>query len=154
MSVRQWKLAAIGVAAAAVVVTAVAALAPSTAQALDIVVYKSPTCGCCSKWIEHLQANGFTVTAHDTDDLTPVKESYGITPELQSCHTAIVEGYVIEGHVPADVIRRLVAERPEVTGIAVPGMPMGSPGMEGPRVDRYNVIAFDQAGNRAVYDRR
>lgn len=154
MGVKQWKLVAVGAAIAAVAVTAVAALVPSTAQALDVVVYKSPTCGCCSKWIEHLQANGFTVTAHDLTDMTPIKETHGITPDLGSCHTAIIEGYVVEGHVPADVIKRLVSERPEIAGISVPGMPMGSPGMEGPRVDRYNVVAFDRAGNLSVYERR
>jgi hypothetical protein len=154
MSVRQWRFAAVGLAVGAVVVTAVAALAPSSAKALDIVVYKSPTCGCCTKWIDHLQANGFNVTAHDTNDLLSIKSQYGITSDVESCHTAVIDGYVVEGHVPADVIKRLVAERPEIVGIAVPGMPMGSPGMEGPRTDHYDVVAFDRAGNRSVYDRR
>ena len=106
-------------------------------------VYKAPTCGCCTKWIEHLEANGFEVRATDVPDVNPVKQMNGVPMELASCHTALVGGYVIEGHVPAADIRRLLAEKPPVVGLAVPGMPIGSPGMEGPRPERYRVIAFD-----------
>lgn len=120
----------------------------------EITVYKTPTCGCCTAWVEHLEKNGFAVKAKDIPDLTALKRHYGVTSELASCHTGFVGGYVIEGHVPADVIARLLKEKPHVKGIAVPGMPMGSPGMEGPRKDPYDVIAFDSAGTKSVYASR
>ncbi|HEX7048820.1 MAG TPA: DUF411 domain-containing protein [Longimicrobiales bacterium] len=119
-----------------------------------ITVYKSPTCGCCNKWIEHLREHGFQVIAHDTTEMAQVKDAHGVARALRSCHTAIVDGYVIEGHVPADVIQRLLAERPELAGLAVPGMPMGAPGMEGPRAEPYDVIAFDHEGRTSVYAHR
>jgi hypothetical protein len=104
--------------------------------------------------VGHLRENGFQVRVVKTNDLRPIKARYGIPMRLQGCHTAIVGGYVIEGHVPADVIARLLEERPDVEGLAVPGMPAGSPGMEGPRPERYNVLTFDAEGNTAVYARR
>jgi hypothetical protein len=120
-----------------------------------VTVYKSATCGCCGKWNEHLKTNGFTVNNNDLADVTPIKEKNGVPGPLRSCHTALVGGYVVEGHVPADVIRKLLRERPaDVVGIAVPGMPMGSPGMEGHRVDSYNVMAFDKQGGTKVYASR
>ncbi len=94
----------------------------------EIVVYKGPQCGCCDKWAEHLDAAGFKVSVKEVDDIQPIKARYGIGPQLSSCHTAVVEGYAIEGHVPADEILRLLRERPAVIGLAVPGMPIGSPG--------------------------
>ncbi len=146
-----WK----GIAAGAVVVliagTAFAALSTKDAGALEVTVYKSPTCGCCTKWIAHLEANGFRVDAHDVADLTQVKLEHGIRRELTSCHTALVDGYVIEGHVPAEDIQRLLQQRPDVVGLAVPGMPMGSPGMEGPTSEPYNVLTFDRNGNTTVF---
>ena len=104
----------------------------------------------------HLQENGFEVTTHNMDDLAPVKAEYGVPRPLEGCHTAIVDGYVVEGHVPADVLQRLLQERPDVIGIAVPGMPIGSPGMETPGrpAERYNVVTFDEDGKTAVYARR
>ena len=123
----------------------------------EIVVYKTRTCGCCSAWIDHMKASGFRVTAVDVDaagDLMQLKAREGISANLASCHTALVDGYVIEGHVPADLVQRLLAERPQVRGLAVPGMPMGSPGMEGPRKEAYDVLTFDGEGNTAVYARR
>lgn len=124
----------------------------STASADEtITVYKSPTCGCCKKWISHLEANGFKVIAKDTNDVIKYKKEAGLTPKLASCHTAFVDGYAIEGHVPASDIKRLLVERPAVKGLTVPGMPMGSPGMEGPRKDRYSVLTFDEAGKTTVY---
>ena len=118
-------------------------------------VYKSPTCGCCGKWVDHVKAAGFAPEVHDVADLSPVKTNGGVPPDLQSCHTAIIGGYTIEGHVPADVIRQLLAEKPRIAGIAVPGMPIGSPGMEvGARKDAYEVIAFTKDGNTSVYARR
>ena len=96
----------------------------------EITVYKSPTCGCCNKWVSHLRDAGFKVNTINSDDLESIKLSAGVQPFLQSCHTALVDGYVVEGHVPASDIKRLLQERPAVTGLAVPGMPAGSPGME------------------------
>lgn len=116
------------------------------AATTPITVWKSPTCGCCAKWIDHLEANGFAVTVNERRDMDPVKRSFGIQPAYQSCHTALVGGYLIEGHVPADDIRRLLAERPAVPGLAAPGMPMGSPGMEGPRKDLYAVVTLPKPG--------
>lgn len=115
------------------------------AEAVTITVNKSPTCGCCKLWIEHLRAEGFLVEALDSDDMTAVKKRYEVPQNMQSCHTAVVDGYVIEGHVPAADIRRLLAEAPDANGLAVPGMPVGSPGMEyGDRVDPYKVMLFDR----------
>jgi hypothetical protein len=151
------RLMALGVAvvAGAVGATAVAAFSTSsTAAAAEVMVYKSPTCGCCSKWVDHLRAAGFTVETQDMNDLSGIKAELGVTNALASCHTAVVGGYVIEGHVPADVVQRLLAEKPALAGLAVPGMPMGSPGMEGPRQDPYDILSFDLQGNTAVYDKR
>jgi hypothetical protein len=119
-----------------------------------VTVYKSPTCGCCTKWVEYMRRQGFRVKAHDVQQMGIVKGERGIPRPLQSCHTADVEGYVIEGHVPSDVIQDLLAKRPPVSGLAVPGMPAGSPGMEGGRRERYDVIAFTQAGATMVYAQR
>ena len=117
----------------------------------EVVVYKSPTCGCCQKWINHLKENGFSVEVHNRRNLNPVKLELGVPRNLQSCHTAKVEGYVIEGHVPANVIARLLKEKPDTKGLAVPGMPMGSPGMEGPWKDSYEIISFKENGETTVY---
>ena len=111
-----------------------------------VTVYKSPTCGCCDKWIDHLKANGFAVVAHEVKDVRPVKHKNGLPPQLSSCHTALVGGYVVEGHVPASDIAHLLESRPPVSGIAVPGMPIGSPGMEGPNPQPYRVYSFDARG--------
>jgi hypothetical protein len=116
-----------------------------------VLVYKSPTCGCCNGWIEHLEAAGFTVEARDSRDLMTVKRDAGVPAELSSCHTALVDGYVVEGHVPAEHLKRLLADEPEVAGIAVPGMPVGSPGMEGPNPEPYEVYSFTHDGQTAVY---
>ncbi len=122
-------------------------------SAADVIVYKSPTCGCCKLWIDHLKANGFTVKAHDTENVIAHKQRLGLLPELAACHTAVVNGYVIEGHVPAADIKRLLKEKPKITGLAVPGMPMGSPGMEGPVKESYEVKAFDKNGRVTTYSR-
>ena len=126
----------------------------SAAQATDIVVYKSPSCGCCKKWVSHLEKNGYSVEVHNQHDMSPIKAEYGVPRRLQSCHTAKVGDYVIEGHVPADEIDRLLKEKPQITGLAVPGMPMGSPGMEGPRKDPYEVLTFQDNGKTSVFSRR
>lgn len=131
-----------------------AAVAPA-AVAPVITVYKSPSCGCCAKWVAHMEQAGFTVDVHDMDDVTPVKDEVGVPKPLRSCHTAVVEGYTLEGHVPADLVQKLLKERPEQTaGLAVPGMPMGSPGMEGPTKDAYNVVAYTASGATSVYAKR
>lgn len=118
---------------------------------LEMTVYKSPTCGCCTAWVDHVKQAGFRVTVVDTTSLEPIKARYGILPGHDSCHTAIVGGYIIEGHVPAPDIQRLLAQQPEITGLAVPGMPVGSPGMEGPMPQRYDVLAFTRDGSSRVW---
>jgi hypothetical protein len=123
-----------------------AVAAPTT-----ITVFKDPNCGCCSRWVTHLREAGFTAVARDTSAMDAVKAKHGVTAELTSCHTAVVDGYVIEGHVPAADIQRLLSTRPQVTGLAVPGMPMGSPGMEGSRTDTYDVLSFDRRGQTKVF---
>jgi len=129
-------------------------LSPKTAQAADVVVYKSPTCGCCKKWVSHMRENGFSVEVHEQYNVTPKKDEYGVPRRLRSCHTAKVGRYVVEGHVPADVVRQLLEEQPEIAGVAVPGMPMGSPGMEGFRKDPYDVISFADSGKSGIYASR
>jgi hypothetical protein len=116
-----------------------------------IAIFRSSACGCCSKWAEHLQENGFTVEEIETHDLVSVKRRYGVPPQFSTCHTGVVGGYVIEGHVPAPDIQRLLRERPPAAGLVVPGMPMGSPGMEGEVSQAYDVLLFDAAGRTKVY---
>jgi hypothetical protein len=113
-----------------------------------VTVYKSPTCGCCAAWVDHLEASGFRVETVDVDDLDAIKVQYGIPDSLASCHTAVVGGYVVEGHVPAGDVHRLLRERPEAGGLAVPGMPIGSPGMETPGrpSEPYAVLLVDDGG--------
>lgn len=120
-------------------------VAPSSPDAL--VVYKSPTCGCCADWVDHLEAEGFSVDVHDRDDMNTVKSLLGVPRELASCHTATVGDYVIEGHVAATEIKRLLAEKPKALGLAVPGMPIGSPGMEmDDKRMPYDTLLFNQDG--------
>lgn len=123
-------------------------------QATPIRVFKTPTCGCCAKWVEHMRQAGFAPEVQDLPHLGAIKQSAGVPGKLQSCHTALVGDYVVEGHVPADVVRQLLEQKPPVAGIAVPGMPMGSPGMEGPRKDPYQVIAFTKDGQERVFAER
>ena len=123
-------------------------------QAAPLVeVFKTPTCGCCSQWVEHMRANGFTVRTNDLNDLTDIKKTRGVPDAVQSCHTAVVNGYVIEGHVPASDVHRLLKEKPAVAGIAVGGMPVGSPGMEfpGQKAQAFNVMSFDKNGGTRVF---
>jgi hypothetical protein len=126
---------------------------PPLPQDAAMQVYKSPTCGCCSKWIDHLRQHGFTVTATDLPDMSEIKKQKKVPGTLTSCHTAIVGGYIVEGHVPAADVRRLLAERPAVAGIAVPGMPIGSPGMEvnGTKPQAYEVVSFNAGGKVGVF---
>jgi hypothetical protein len=126
------------------------ALAAGAAQSIH--VYKSPTCGCCTDWVKHLEENGFEVEVTETNNLNPIKVDAGLTPALASCHTAFIGDYVIEGHVPASDIQRLIADAPKATGLSVPGMPVGSPGMEiGDRKDHYKVILFNESGQSRVF---
>lgn len=116
-------------------------------------VFKSPTCGCCANWVEIMRKNGFIVRTTDLNDMTQIKKSRGVPADVQSCHTAVVNGYVIEGHVPPADVHRLLKEKPAVAGIAVGGMPIGSPGMESPYVkaEPYNVMSFDKNGATRVF---
>lgn len=131
------------------------AQAPKPA-APKMTVYKSATCGCCEKWVEHMKAAGYAVTALDVDDIEVPMKTYGVPTSAASCHTALVGGYVVEGHVPADVVNRMLRDKPAVRGIAAPGMPMGSPGMEvpGAKPAPYDIISFDKLGNTALYEKR
>jgi hypothetical protein len=141
---------------AAAVLTAVgvgsAAQRPGGSKPM-VEVYKDPSCGCCTNWVKHLQDNGFATRVVETANLDDVKSRSRVPVSARSCHTAIVDGYVIEGHVPASDVKRLLRQRPGVLGLAVPGMPVGSPGMEVPGVKAaaYNVLSFDRAGQTAVY---
>lgn len=130
---------------------AAASDAPPPGAPPVVTVYKSPTCGCCSKWVDYLKANGFDVKSVDLEDLTEIKAASGVPGAVQTCHTAVVAGYVVEGHVPVDALRKLLAEKPKVAGIGVPGMPIGSPGMDGAPAQHYDVVAWDKAGKMSVY---
>ena len=131
----------------------VSAQRQAAAAAGTVEVYKTATCGCCSKWVEHLQAAGFTVNATNVEDISAVKQRHRVPAAVESCHTAVVGGYVVEGHVPASDIQRLLKERPAVAGIGVRGMPIGSPGMEvdGVKPQPYDVLAFDKTGQTRVF---
>lgn len=124
---------------------------------LEMVLYQSPTCGCCSAWAAHVREEGIEVEVQLSDygELNRLMVEHGVTPEIQSCHLGMIGGYAVVGHVPADAIRRLLSERPKVAGIAVPGMPIGSPGMEqGDRRDSYDVLTFTADGRTRVYEKR
>ncbi|MBX2879710.1 MAG: DUF411 domain-containing protein [Granulosicoccus sp.] len=126
--------------------------APIDLAELTMTVYKSPTCGCCKAWVRYMQTEGFSVTAVDTDDVDSIKAKLGLTsPELKSCHTAVVDGYVIEGHVPAKDVSRLLTERPDIIGLTAPGMPMMSPGMGSLIPKDYDVLAIDKDGRARVW---
>jgi hypothetical protein len=139
-----------------VTITSLFALArssPSQSSGPLGTVFKDATCGCCGKWVEHLRANGFTVKVQEVTDTSAYQRQYRVPRSMVSCHTAIVNGYTIEGHVPAADIKRLLSERPKVVGLAVPGMPVGTPGMEAAHSDAYSVFAFDEGGQATVYAR-
>ena len=144
---------AFAVALAAMLTTSFGPAPRAQRTAPTVTVYKSPTCGCCTKWVDHMRANGFDVTATNVEDMAAVKQKYGVPDKAGSCHTSLVGGYVIEGHVPADVVKRLLAERPKVVGLAVPGMPASAPGMDIPG-QPYTIVGFDRAGTLTVYERR
>ncbi len=128
-------------------------LGSRTAEATDIVVYKDPNCGCCRKWVDHMRDNGYSVEARNTRDLPAIKAEQGVPRQAQSCHTAIVGGYFVEGHVPAADVQRLLKERPDIRGLSAPGMPIGSPGMEvpGKPAQAYQVLAIAHDGSATVF---
>lgn len=146
ISGRPFRLAPAAIALAGLLFWSVASAPQAHAEPATIQVYKTPTCGCCQGWVDHLRASGFAVAVQDLEDLDPIKRMAGVPERLQACHTAVVDGYTIEGHVPASAIERLLSERPEIAGVAVPGMPQGSPGMPSPTPERYDVMAFDGDG--------
>ncbi len=118
------------------------------AQTSNILVHKDPNCGCCAGWVQHLKAAGFAVTVDETANLQVVRKRLRVPADLAACHTAEVDGYVLEGHVPAVAVRRLLEKRPAATGLAVPGMPAGSPGMEGGAPQPYDVVLFGPSGRQ------
>ena len=134
--------------------TDAAALAAGSEQLPSMIVYKTVTCGCCEGWVEHMRQAGFAVDVRDLPgnmELMQVKMDAGVPADMTSCHTSLIDGYVIEGHVPADQVKRLLADRPSHAGIAAPGMPAGSPGMDVPNSPPYDVIAWNQDGTRSRY---
>jgi hypothetical protein len=143
----------LGTGAALSALLPLASHASTVSAPVTITVYKDPSCGCCTKWIEHLRGAGLHPVVHDRSDMDALKDSLGVPAALRSCHTAVAGRYVIEGHVPAADVKRLVAAAPKgIVGIAAPGMPAGSPGMEVPgRADRYDVIAFAADGTTKLY---
>lgn len=129
-----------------------AGISTSAQRGTTVQVFKTPTCGCCHLWVKHLEANGFTTKVTDMEDLSGIKKKYGVPAKANSCHTAVVDGYTLEGHVPAAEVKRLLKEKPALAGLAVPGMPVGSPGMEyGKTVQPYNVMSFDKTGQLKVF---
>ena len=145
----------LAVSALAIGVPVQALLAQGAAAENLVEVWKDVNCGCCKLWVDHMRAAGFRVTALDVPDVGPFKRKLGIPPPLESCHTGVVAGYALEGHIPADVIRQMLKQKPKIAGLAVPGMPMGSPGMEqGGRVDKYDILSFEKSGKTAVFASR
>ena len=126
-------------------------VSPMQAAGPEVKVYKTRTCGCCGLWVDHLKANGFQTSVTDVPSTAEYRQKYGVPEKLQSCHTAIVAGYTIEGHVPAADIQKLLKQRPKAKGLAVPGMPLGSPGMESTRRDAYSVLLFKPDGSASVF---
>ena len=121
-------------------------------SSMDIVVYRSPTCGCCSKWLAHLKTHGFNVQDNVIEDVQKIKDQYGVSRSLASCHTALINGYIVEGHVPANDIKTMLRDKPEIKGLTVPGMVVGTPGMEmGGKKAPFRVLAFDKDGQTTVY---
>lgn len=128
-----------------------AAVSAGAGDGMKMVMYQNPGCGCCAGWVEHIEAAGIEVEVHPTPELNRIKQEHGIDARTAGCHTALIDGYVVEGHVPVREVLRMLEERPDVAGITVPGMPMGSPGMEGSYTDPYDVLTFDAEGNTTVY---
>jgi hypothetical protein len=138
---------------AGAVLTAAPSLLRAFGAPVKMTVYKSASCGCCKDWVKYMEGQGFTAAVVDMDDLSDIKRSHGVPAELESCHTALVGAYVIEGHVPADLVKKILAEKPKITGLAVPGMPVDAPGM-GTGKTPYDVIEWDKAGKTSVFAKR
>jgi hypothetical protein len=137
---------------AAAVAAAGSVASMASAPLPQVEVYKNPDCGCCGAWVDHLRAAGFPVRVHETPDTAAVRKRHGIPDRFGSCHTGVVAGYALEGHVPADDVKRLLAKKPVAAGLSVPGMPVGSPGMEmGSRKDPFQVLLIDKAGRSSVF---
>ena len=151
MSRRRASVRSVAVWLAALAISFVAATVAFAAESPKVQVYKSPTCGCCQKWVDHLKSKGFDVSVSNVADVAPVKRELGVPEGASSCHTAFVGGYFVEGHVPAEDVSRLLAEHPDVAGLTVPGMPLGSPGMEGPNAPPYKVFAVKRDGTMSVF---
>ncbi len=151
LSRRTFLTQAAAVAGLGVLASRTAAAQPAAAR---ITVYKDPNCGCCKNWNTAMQKAGFVVAVRDSDDLAAVKGSLGVPQDLASCHTGVVAGYLFEGHVPPDLVQKVLRERPAIVGLFVPGMPGGSPGMEGPNPERYDIVALARNGRRSVYATR
>ena len=126
-------------------------LMPAPAMAGKVVVYKDPSCQCCGQWARHMRQSGFTVSVNSVEDMTPVKADAGIPEAMESCHTAFIDGYVIEGHVPARDVKRMLEQRPAIKGLAVPGMPQSAPGMDIPEYEPFSVLAFDAKGMTSIF---
>lgn len=124
---------------------------PAGTDTATLVVYKEATCPCCNAWVDYMRSNGFRVVTYNATDLDAVKQKHNIASNLQSCHTTEVGGYFVEGHVPVDLVRKLLAERPRIAGITAPGMPVGSPGMEVGPPEPYDILSVDSAGRTAIY---
>lgn len=135
---------------AAIAATSLAAVPARRMAPIEMTVYRSASCGCCKKWEEHMRQNGFTIKSVVQDDLSEIKAESGVTQNLQSCHTALVGGYVIEGHVPAADVQRLLKEKPKVVGLTAPGMPQSSPGMDMGK-EPFEVLSFDAKGKTTVW---
>jgi hypothetical protein len=140
-----------GLAAYALGTATLVAQAKATPAQTPITVYKTPTCGCCAKWVEHMEANGFKATVVNMPDTSGERAKRGVPAKLGSCHTAVVGTYAIEGHVPASDVKRLLREKPALVGLAAPGMPAGSPGMDVPNSPAYEIVAFDRQGRTTVF---
>lgn len=148
---------ALGLAVMAASLTGIAAQAqkqPAAGAATAVKVYLRPTCGCCGIWVQHLEKAGFKVTKQLQENLDTVAERQRVPAQLRTCHTAVVGNYLVEGHVPVDLVQKMLKEKPKIAGIAVPGMPIGSPGMEGPNPRPYSVVAFTADGTTSEYARR
>src|SRR6056297_2174131 len=149
------RLCAVAVAALLVATGCGAEAPPETRDVQDatLVVHHDPNCGCCGKWIEHMEQHGFAVESVLETDMNAVKRKLGVPANLPSCHTATIGDYVVEGHVPAGDVQRMMKEKPDIAGIAVPGMPLGSPGMEyGDTRHAFDVVGFDDTGSTAVFN--
>lgn len=131
--------------------SALALAGPARAAPVAVTLYKSPECGCCDGYVEYLKRHGFAVTAKPTNDLAEISRKAGIPADLQGCHTAFIGGYVVDGHVPVEAINKLLAERPAIKGITLPGMPLGSPGMSGTKAEPFTVVAIGRDDKQSVF---